>query len=168
MIHSVKISIKYIQTQNIDMYWRPVRSTPISIMTWWLCVLLSVWYTFSICFLVRSKHFWNDIKTYCLFRHNCNLQIRINDQRHVKKDIRTLHIVLTQISPIWCWKHTYVIIYANTLRYIIMWQWYESVKKYRPISDVASETKRLVWVYTFCICSKVPICMMLAKIVACV
>ena len=38
-----------------------------------------------------------------------------------------------------------------------------SVKKCRPWSDTASETRRLVWVYTFCICPKVPFCMTLAK-----
>ena len=31
-----------------------------------------------------------------------------------------------------------------------------SVKKYRPWSDAASLTQRLVWVYTFCTCPKVP------------
>ena len=36
-----------------------------------------------------------------------------------------------------------------------------SVKKCRPWPDAASETRRLVWVYTFCICPKVPFCMTL-------
>ena len=36
------------------------------------------------------------------------------------------------------------------------------VKKCRPWPDAASETLRLVWVYTFCICSKVPFRMKLA------
>ena len=30
------------------------------------------------------------------------------------------------------------------------------VKRYRPWPDAVSKTRRLVWVYTFCICPKVP------------
>ena len=37
-----------------------------------------------------------------------------------------------------------------------------SVKKCRSWPDAASETRRLVWVYTFCICPKVPFRMTLA------
>ena len=38
-----------------------------------------------------------------------------------------------------------------------------SVKKCRPWPDAASETRRLVWVYTFCICPNVPFRMTLAS-----
>jgi len=37
-----------------------------------------------------------------------------------------------------------------------------SVNKRRPWLDAASETRRLVWVYTFCLCPKVPFRMTLA------
>ena len=37
------------------------------------------------------------------------------------------------------------------------------VKKCRPRPDAASETRRLVWIYTFCICPKVPFRMTLAN-----
>jgi len=38
-----------------------------------------------------------------------------------------------------------------------------SVKKCRPWSDAASETRRLLWVYTLCKCPNVPFHMTLAK-----
>ena len=84
-------------------------------------------------------------------------------QRHAKRDIRTYmyHIVQTQISPytiLKTSKRNPIVYTARNICATVV----PSVKKCRPYSDAASETQRLVWVYTFCMCIKVPFRMTLA------
>ena len=76
-------------------------------------------------------------------------------QCHAKRDLRTIHIVETQISSYSMFKTPIhdqnVYITRKRCAVDVM-----SVKKCRPWPVAALETLRLVWVYTFCICPKVP------------
>ena len=89
-------------------------------------------------------------------------QNKWNGQRHAKRDLRTLQIVQTKITPHTMFK-TPLMRDQNgyTARKICAID-VTSVKKCRPWQDAASETRRLVWVYIFCICPKVLFRMMLA------
>ena len=76
-------------------------------------------------------------------------------QRHTKRYLWTFHIVYTKISPYTMLKipiHKQIVYTARKISAIDVM----IVKKCRPWPDAASETRRLVWVYTFCICPKVP------------
>ena len=83
-------------------------------------------------------------------------------QCHTKRDLRTFHIVQTKISPYTMLKtpiHNKSVYKARKISAIDVM----IVKKCRPWPDAASETRRLVWVYTFCMCPKVPFRMTLVN-----
>ena len=101
----------------------------------------------------KIQHFYLN----CLF----SIQFRevfmyVYGQRHAKRDLRTLQIVYTEISPytIWITAIHNPIAYTAKKSVLLMWR----VSKL----DAAAETRWLVWVYTFCICPKVPFSMTLA------
>ena len=85
----------------------------------------------------------------------------IYGQRHAKRDLQTLQLVQIQNNPYTILIKAIRIPIAYTTSNICDID-VTSVKKCRPWSDAASETQRLVWVYTFCTCPKVPFRMTLA------